>query len=293
MSEKKRILFIINPISGIGKQKTVEKLIPEILDYNLFIPKIVYTERPGHATELAKDASVSGYDIVVAVGGDGSVNEVARGLIGSETIMGIIPCGSGNGLARCLKIPINPANAIKVLNKLKSKIIDTAKVNNEVFVSIAGIGYDALIAGLFAREGKRGLLSYLKVITESYLNYKPETYEISINGNVIERKSLLICIANSNQYGYNTFIAPNASVDDGLLDVCFMQKIPVLEAPFLIPMLFSKHIDKTNFVEIIKTKELKITLLKKRLIHIDGDHKGTAKELNISINPKSLNVLIP
>ena len=153
---KKKILFIVNPISGVGKQRIVETLVPNCLDFSIFDFEIVYTEYAGHASLIAKNASEDGVDIVVVVGGDGSVNEVAKALVHSETVMGIVPCGSGNGLARCLKIPMRIENAIKVLNKQKIKTIDTATVNNEPFFNIAGVGYDALIAGLFAREGKRG-----------------------------------------------------------------------------------------------------------------------------------------
>lgn len=290
---KKKILFIVNPISGVGKQRIVETLVPNCLDQKIFDFEIVYTEYAGHASFIAKNASEDGVDIVVVVGGDGSVNEVAKALVHSGTVMGIVPCGSGNGLARCLKIPMRIENAIKVLNKQKIKTIDTAIVNNEPFFNIAGVGYDALIAGLFAREGKRGLLSYMKVIAESYLRYRQETYEITVNGAQFHRKALFICVANSNQYGYNTFIAPHAKVDDGLLDVCIMRKIPILEAPLLAPLLFSRNIDKSRYIEIIKASEVKIVLHKKHLIHIDGDPMRVAKELDIKIIPKSLHVLIP
>ena len=171
---KKKICFIVNPISGVGRQKVIEELIDKYLDRTIFEYEISYTKAAKHATELAKEAAKRNVDIVVAVGGDGSVNEVSRGLIGTKTAMAIIPTGSGNGLARYLNISLNLKSAMTIINQCNIKTIDTIQLNNETFANVAGIGFDAHIGWEFAKFGKRGFSSYLKVITREFPKYKAQ-----------------------------------------------------------------------------------------------------------------------
>jgi len=233
------------------------------------------------------------YDIVVAVGGDGSVNEVAKGLLGSSTSLGIIPAGSGNGLARHLKIPFNPHNALKVIEAGNGIQIDTVKVNDEIFTSIAGVGFDALVAKKYANAGKRGFWSYFRIVTQEYVTYKPKKYWLTIDGKKMTTRALLIAFANSSQFGYNTAIAPDAELQDGLVDVCIVQKIPILEAPFISNLLFLKKIDKTKYVDIIKAKNIILERRKDRVINLDGEAVKVGKTLNITVCPNSLHVIIP
>jgi diacylglycerol kinase (ATP) len=291
--EKKKIKFIINPISGVGKQRIIETALEKSLDQSIFNYDISYTEAPKHATEICRDAVYKNYDIVVAVGGDGSINEVAKGLIGSKTILGIIPTGSGNGLARHLNIPFNINEAISIINNGKTGKIDTATINNELFISIAGVGFDALVANKFAKCKRRGFWSYFKVTLKEYPKYKPKKYSIIIDGEKITRRALLISFANSNQFGFNSSIAPSAEINDGLLDICILKKVPMIKAPFYAHLLFSKRLDKTKYLEIIKAKEVKIMRKKNSKIHIDGDPLRLSQELNIKIFPLSLNIIIP
>lgn len=290
---KKHILFIINPISGVGKHKRVEHLISERLDLSQFYSSIVYTNAPGHATMISSKASADGVDIVVAVGGDGTVNETAAGLVGTETTLAIIPKGSGNGLARHLKIPMNVKGAIDIINKGKCLKIDTATINDQLFVNLAGVGFDASVAKKFALAGKRGFSTYLRITTSSYRNYEPKQYTLVIDGKVIKRRALLISFANSNQFGNNTSIDPTASVNDGYIDVCIVGKMPYWKAVLLAPLLFLKKFDQTRYIEIIRAKEVVLKRKKGKSIHLDGDPKTMGKELTMRINPLSLNVIVP
>ncbi|MCK6649852.1 MAG: YegS/Rv2252/BmrU family lipid kinase, partial [Bacteroidia bacterium] len=219
MNTKKKICFIVNPVSGIGRQKVIEKLIDQLLDRTLFEYEIQYTKAAKHATELAKDAALRNFDIVVAVGGDGSVNETAKGLIGTKTAMAIIPAGSGNGLARHLKIPIDIKKAMEVINMGVISTVDSIRFNDETFVNVAGIGFDAHIGWEFAKFGKRGFSSYLKVIMREFPKYKARKYELEIDGKTIYPEAFLISFANGSQWGNNAYIAPTADISDGIMDI--------------------------------------------------------------------------
>ncbi len=289
----KHILFIVNPVSGIGKQKGVERLIDTWLDKTWFIASIAYTTAPGHATEISRTAAGGGMDVVVAVGGDGTVNEVAAGLVGTATAMAIVPAGSGNGLARHLKIPMNQKRAIEVINRYNILKIDTATINDQLFVNVAGVGFDASVAKKFAVAGKRGFSTYLRITTNSYKNYEPRQYTLVVDGKVIKRRALLISFANSSQFGNNTSIDPAASVTDGYIDVCIVGKMPYWKAVFLAPLLFLKKFDQTKYIEIIRAKEVILRRRKGKSIHLDGDPKVMGKELTMKINPLSLIMITP
>ncbi len=290
---KKEIVFIVNPVSGVLKKNNISDLIESNLDHSKFSYSIAYTEYPGHATEICREKASSGTDIVIAVGGDGSVNEIARGLVGTETILGIIPAGSGNGLARHLKISTTFRKAIDVINEQKIIRIDTGSINDRLFVSIAGIGFDGLVAARFAKNKKRGFLTYLRIVTELYPGYRPRKYSITYDGKLIKTRALFITFANSDQFGYHTSIAPEAKVDDGLLDVIIMQKPMMIELPFLASLLYWRKIDSSKHTEIFKASELIIRTKKKRWVNIDGEAEKLGKKLKVKINPHSLNVLVP
>jgi diacylglycerol kinase (ATP) len=289
----KNILFIINPISGVGKQKGIEKLLREGIDPARYTFSIAETEHPGHAVTLSREASAKGTEIVVAIGGDGTVNETATGLVGTKTALGIIPTGSGNGLSRHLGIPMNIRKAIAIINGGKVIPIDTATINDNFFVSVAGVGFDAAVAKKFAEAPRRGFNTYFQITTSSYKNYKPKKYTLIIDGVEITRRALLVSFANSNQWGNNITIDPGASVEDGFIDVCIVTKVPYWKTLFLAPLLFMKKFHETSYVEIIRAKEVQLKRKKGKSVHLDGDPKKLGKELNIRILPLSLNVVIP
>jgi len=222
---KKKIRFIVNPISGVGRQKIIEKLIDEQLNRTLFDYEIVYTKASKHATELAKEALANNCHIVVAVGGDGSVNEIAKGLVGSNTSIAIIPTGSGNGLARHLQIPLDLKKAMALINASKKTTIDTIQLNEETFVNVAGVGFDAHIGWEFAKFGKRGLLSYIKLILRELPKYKAQDFELIIDGKSIHQKAFLISFANGSQWGNNAHIAPLADAADGFMDIAILKNV--------------------------------------------------------------------
>ncbi|MFA6201003.1 MAG: diacylglycerol kinase family protein [Bacteroidales bacterium] len=291
--KKDKILFIINPISGVGKQKKVEKAIEKVLDKSLFDYEVEYTEYAHHATVISLQAAIRQVDIVVSVGGDGSINDCVRGLIGTNVTLGIIPAGSGNGLARTLNIPLNIEDAIEVLNKKKRATIDTVKVNNKIYASIAGIGFDALIAKEFRKTKVRGFNKYLSLILQLYPFYESQNYKMEIDGEKIESNALFISFANSNQFGYNTVIAPSAKIDDGFMQISIVKKVPIVMLPWTAQLLFLRNFDKSMYVKTYKAKEVKVINNNSRLVNLDGESVLMDKELHFTINPKSLNVIIP
>lgn len=291
---KKKIVFIINPISGGKKKVDIPKAILAEIDYDKFDVDIRFTERVGHAQEISKQCVEDGFDIIVAVGGDGTINEVASEMIGSDCILGIIPRGSGNGLARHLGISRSVNKALGLINSAHTFKIDTASINGKTFISIAGVGFDAKVAELFANSKKRGFLTYFKIIAEKYASYRPKKYSITLDSRqTINTKALFISIANSNQFGYNTTIAPNAKLNDGKLDICIVKKPFLVEIPLIINLLLLKAIHLSPHVEIIPASKIIIVQSKNRKVNIDGEAIELGKELNIKVNPLSLDIIIP
>ena len=292
---RKTIRFIINPASGSSRSrsKDVEQLIEQYLDKTLFIPEVVFSHAPGQVLALSREAADKGINVVVAVGGDGSVNEVAKGLTGSNVTLGIIPIGSGNGLARHLNIPMEAARAIETLNTGKTMLIDTVSINDNQFVSIAGVGFDALVADKFAQSESRGFLTYFRIATRAYPFYKPKKYVLDIDGEMVKRRALFISFANSDQFGYNTTIAPDADITDGLMDVCIVQKIPMFKAPLIAHLLLAKKIDQSSYVEIIQAKQVFLRRRKNEIINIDGEPVLLSRDLSLNVNHLALRVAIP
>lgn len=290
---KENITFIINPISGVVKKQCIEKQIEKFIDNNKYNYQIIKTSFPKHAIELSKHAAEENSSIIVAVGGDGSVNEIVNGIKGCDIKLGIIPLGSGNGLARHLKIPLQVKEAIKILNKGEFRQIDTITINDIDFVSIAGLGFDALVAKKFAKHSKRGFWTYFKIATQEYQTYRPKKYKLKFNDSEIIKRALMIVFANSDQFGYNTSIAPDAQIDDGLMDVCIVKKVPIYHTPFFIQLLFLKQLDKTKYMEIYKTNEIFIERKKNRVVNIDGEPIRLTKDLHVKVNHKALKVIVP
>jgi len=268
--DKKKIRFIVNPISGTKSKKFILKIIHKYLDKEKYDYEICYTQAKKHATELSFDAACLKYAAIIAIGGDGTVNEVAKGIVDSKTKMGIIPTGSGNGLARHLHIPKNPIKAVNIINKFKYIKMDSIKMNDEVFVSVAGIGFDADIAKKFSKVKKRGFFSYAKIVLKDYFNYKPKTFEMIIDGKKKIKKALLISFANSSQYGNNIQIAPNAKIDDGNFEVVILKNPVFFDRISTLLRLRYGTIDKSKYFESFKCISLKINQ-KNLLAHIDGE----------------------
>lgn len=292
----KNIAFIVNPISGTQNKKRIPKLIDKNLDRHIWAANVVFTEYKGHATELAEQYSRMGFDAVVAVGGDGTVNEVARGLLFSKTALGIIPIGSGNGFARHLGIPLRVNRAIQMLNHSEARLVDSAKIEGHPFFTTAGTGFDAKISEDFATAGKRGIITYLQHIVKDFFSYEPEHYIIRGIGQndepvELETDAFLITCANANQWGNAAYIAPKASIQDGWLDVSVLSKFPLHAVPELALRLFEKTIDKSLYMTTMKIRQLTIVRPQEGPFHFDGDPITLPAEVSIEVVPDSLYVL--
>jgi len=288
---KKKLLVVINPISGTGKQKGIEKILVNRLDSNMYDVEITHTEYAGHASEIAREAVKKNFNNLVVVGGDGTVNEVVKELIDTDITVGIIPCGSGNGLARHLGIPMNTKKAISSINTFVHKKIDTISINNEKCVNVAGIGFDALISYEFANMSKRGIVSYFKSVVKNYFSYKNQQFSIQNNGETKELKAFLFSIANSSQYGNNAYIAPDARIDDGLVDLVALKKPNLFQLPLLAISLFNKTIHKSSLCKVIEGSEFIINQVND-IAHIDGEPLKLGRTINVKVNPSSLNILV-
>lgn len=291
---KKKIIFIVNPISGHHNKNHFPNLVESSIDKNKYDYTIVFTEYANHATELTMKAIEDGYEYIAAVGGDGTINEVAKCMIDKEQTLVIIPFGSGNGLARHLGLPFKVEKLIKeVINNGKKYKIDTATMNGVPFISLAGIGFDAMIADYFAKDENRGFLTYAKLITEKYPNYRQKEYTLIMDDKTtIECKPFFVTFANSSQFGYNAEISPKASVQDGLLDVCIFKKPNILEVPIVATYFLAKQIDKSNFIDIYKAKKIQVIRKVDEVANVDGEPVEMSKDIIVEIKPLSLNILL-
>ncbi len=289
----KSIVFLINKNAGYGVPQELERLINQRFSQQNNSFKIEYAEFQGQIEKLAQAAVQQKVDTIVVAGGDGSVNGVFKEIKDTNISLGIIPLGSGNGLGRHLNIPFNIEKALDTVIKGKTKLIDTATINNNPFVSIAGVGFDALIAKLFRQTKVRGFWAYIKLVIKNYFSYQPEIYHIHHEDNNIEVKALIISFANSDQFGYNTSIAPQAIIDDGFLDVCILKKPPWYAVPFLGFQLMFNQIKHSPYYTTFKSNELTVESKENMIINIDGEHLSTTTKLAVRLAPKSLRVIIP
>ncbi|MBR4571967.1 MAG: YegS/Rv2252/BmrU family lipid kinase [Prevotella sp.] len=290
---KQRIVFIINPISGTGSKEAIPSLIERHIDRERYDAELYFTEYAGHAYEMATQYKDEGADMVVAVGGDGTVNEVARGLIDSQTALGIIPCGSGNGLARHLMLPMNVKGALDVINTGLIHELDYGMIDGHPFFCTCGMGFDAFISKKFADAGKRGMLTYLENVLMEGLKYEPETYELTLDGNDTEPyQAFLLSVANASQYGNDAYIAPQASMSDGLLDVVIMEPFDIFEAPQVGIELMNKTMDKNSKIRCFKAKDILIHRKNPGVIHYDGDPIEAGTELHVTIHNKGIKVVV-
>jgi len=288
---KQRIRFIINPISGVGKKGDLPQIIEENLDHTKFDYDIAITEYAKHAKKIAYEASLEGIDIVCAVGGDGSVHEVGTALIGTQTKIAILPCGSGNGLARHLNIPMNIPKAIECINNDSSIRMDTVLVNDKPFLGIGGYGFDAIIAKKFDNYHKRGFWSYVKLVIREFAKYNPINVSVDLNGEIKTMPVVLCTIANSSEFGNGFVVSPNSSVTDGKIELCLLKPFSFWMAPTVVYRFFKRTAHKSKYSEVISFKKARITL-SRNIAHYDGEPFNVKDVLNIQVVPSSLNILI-
>lgn len=293
MNVRRKIVFVYNPISGNRRLIPVVPIIERFVNKDLYDFSIITTDHKGHATELAREYAAKKYDAVIAVGGDGTVNEVGCGLIGTGTALGIIPCGSGNGLARHLGIPIDPYKAVKWLNKSIFTDIDYGTINGQPFFCTCGVGFDAAVSDSFSKAGTRGVLTYLESVFLKIATYKDKLYKLSFDNSSETFECFVVTCANADQWGNNAFIAPTASLQDGLMDVVVIRPFTALDAPILAFQLFNRQLDRNDKVTIRKCNRLTITREEEGPAHFDGDPIYLGKDINIELISHGLKVLIP
>lgn len=286
-----RLLFIVNPISGPSSKGNILSAITGSIDMQKYDVTIRFTNHSGHATELASDAVAEGYDVVVAVGGDGTVNEVARALVGTDTALGIVPCGSGNGLARHLRIPMNTCKAIEIINAGEVDTIDVMTVNGQYCFCTTGVGYDAKVSAEYAKEERRGLVTYARKAVEGWFDYEPEDYIIEINNQVLKRKAFAIVCANANQWGNDFHVAPKASLKDGLIDVTIIHPMKWYNAISVPVKMLGYSFDKSPEVESFQTEKLVIKRNNIASAHIDGEPVTLGNSVKVELLKGSLKII--
>lgn len=280
--------FIVNPISGAGKGRRVAAQLEAWLERENRNAEVRLTHAPGHATQLAKKAVAEEVEAVVAVGGDGTMNEVAKALIGTTVCMGLIPIGSGNGLARHLDIPMNTLAAYRHFWRGRERRIDTGTVNGHPFVMLAGVGFDATIARAFSQSSSRGLVHYAKLVIENFQHYPEHTYQVRMGGGPWqERTAWMLTLANGSQFGNDFLIAPKASLTDGLLDLCAIRKFGMWQALGLARRMRNGTLPDSPLWDGVLIKELELTG-HDGWVNIDGEGVEIPGTLHFQLVPESL-----
>lgn len=291
--KKTKVCVIINPKSGNESKREIPESVAGKFNQKEYDIHIRITGYAGHATEIARDAVNEGYKFVITAGGDGTVNEVAKELINTDTVLGIIPFGSGNGLARDLNIPLDLVKAIKVIQQGNIRTIDYGSANDHIFFCTCGVGFDAFISDKFADEKKRGPLGYVRNIVEGVIEFKSEDYEITHDDGVLNERAFLVTCANASQYGNEAYIAPDADMEDGKMNVSILKPLNPNEIPQTTFQLFTKNIDKNSKMISLLTSNLKIKREKEGVLHVDGEPVKMGKEINVKIHPQGLKVFAP
>ncbi len=289
----KHLVFIINPNSGVDRQKAIQRAIDNKLDTTKYTYEIVHTRYAKHGTELAKEAAENGAYAVVAVGGDGSVNDIVTGLMNTDTALAIIPKGSGNGMARAMEIPMKEEEAIEIINKGNSIMMDIGFANGRPFISNAGVAFDALISKKFARSKRRGFAVYSWLVTKHMWTYNEWDWHISIDGKHLREKAFIISVANGKQFGYNFQIAPDANWTDGLFDLIVINKFPKLLGGLLVMRAMNGTITKSPYVKHYRGKEITIAHPELKLMQTDGDAHPCDNKIHFHLEKGLQKVIVP
>ena len=293
MFSNSKVVFIVNPIAGTKPKQMIASAIAKHFPADSC--EIIFTEYGGHAHEIAMQKVEEGYGNIIAVGGDGTVNEVASALVNTTCKLGIIPVGSGNGLARHLHIPVQLHASLEVIKNHKTQLIDAGRVNNRYFFCTCGTGFDASVGKKFAGDSRRGMVSYVRATIHQYIVYSPKKYVLKTGNHKVKLEAFLVTFANSGQYGNNAYIAPNAKIDDGLLDLCILRPFPKTSTLELGLRLFFKNIDQSPYLELLRVKKATLKRKGKRriTIHLDGEPMKTRATLKVKVIPEALQVMVP
>lgn len=290
---KKKIRFIVNPFSGTSGKNSIPDLLKELLDHSKFEYEVVFTEYAGHAIDLAKKGVESNCDYIAAVGGDGSVNEIAKSLINSHATLIVIPGGSGNGFAMHLGLGRNIRKAIQIINTGQIIKVDTCTANDRFFINVSGIGFDARIAYITKKNKKRGFLPYFMTSLREARKFKPQKLKIKIDDVSFEGEYAAAVVANASMYGYHFTIAPLASMQDGIMDLMLIKKAPLYKYFFTIFRFLNRTLHKSKITETLQGNHISITTVEESYLHVDGEGYRSSKELTFKMFPGSLKVLAP
>lgn len=291
--DKRQALLIINPIAGTRSKRGVRDIVSESLGSQGYDLSVLETTGSNDAADFAAQAAADGVEIVVSAGGDGTVNEIAGALSHTATTLGILPLGSGNGLARSLGIPQDVEAAMKIISDGHKMTCDRGIVNNIPFYCTFGVGFDAAVSEKFATMNRRGRITYIRSALREFLNYKSQPYAISVNGTVITEQAFLIAVCNASQYGNNAYIAPHAKLTDGLLDITVVHSGSPLSTILVGVDLLTGYLDRNTQIETFRVSAATITRLNCGPAHIDGDPITLGKSLEISCDPAALTVFVP
>lgn len=289
MAERKALL-IVNPVSGTRSKRGLAEHVAETLSHSGVAVESVMTEGKGHAVELTSRAVADGLDMVISAGGDGTVNEIASALAHTGTSLGILPLGSGNGLARSLGIPQDVDEALKIIADGKTTVCDRGLVNGQPFYCTFGVGFDAAVSEKFAKQKRRGRITYVQSVFKEFLKYQPQPYAIAVNGNIITERAFLIAVCNASQYGNNAYIAPNAKLSDGFLDLIVIHDGSPLSTMLVGVDLLTGFIDRNTRIETFRISSATITRLTDGPVHFDGDPFTMGKSLDIVCDASALSV---
>ncbi len=290
----KRIVFLVNPNAGTRAHRRLSQALEAHLNHRKFIYSIWHTEYSGHATDLAQRARAEGYDIVVAVGGDGSAHEVAAALLHSDTAMGILPAGSGNGLATHLGYGRQLERAIRLLNIAREQTIDCGRINGRPFVNVAGIGYDGLVARRMKHSARRGFLPYLYHSVVGSLFFRPPHCTVWVDGEkAAEDTFFVVSVANGSMYGYGFQIAPDAHLSDGAFSVVLFRNVPRWRYFAAIPSSLNGRLYDERFVLHFRARTVKVRCQVHTFAHADGESLDEGDSFDFDMLPSALKILVP
>lgn len=290
---ERQALLVVNPVAGTRSKRGLDEIVAERLSHNDVAVTTVFTDGPGHASELTRRAIGNGFDIVVAAGGDGTVNEVANTLSNTDVVLGIIPLGSGNGLARSLGIPQDVGEAIRIISEGHVSRCDRGMVNGRPFYCTFGVGFDAAVSEKFASMKRRGRVTYVRSVLREFFNYRSQPYAISIGGRVITERAFLIAVCNASQYGNNAYIAPQAKLSDGLLDLIVVHEGSPLSSVKVGVDLLTGFLDRNTRIDTFRISSAMITRLRPGPAHLDGEPLTLGTHLDVTCEPSALSVFAP
>lgn len=285
----RKILFVVNPAAGKRRNLDLKEFIEENFNFPHYAVDV--STSLDYFEEIKEKALVEGYTDVVACGGDGTVNKVAAFVCQHNLRLGILPLGSGNGLARSVKVSMDLRKALKQIENGKVTVVDAGVLNDKLFFCAAGMGFDAHIAALFEKTEARGLWGYFKLIWREFFSYVPQQYALTFDGHSINTGAFLLALCNSGQYGNDFYIAPTAIMNDGMITVSVLKPFSKWKVPFIVIKVIFRQAHKLNCVETYHTPALRILRKNKGSVHLDGEPHEEGAEINLSVRPMALQIL--